>query len=95
MDHLHFDISFAAFAAGLALYRHGGVEAPGGTRCFRKTAVHWRRLTRQFSLFATTRRGATAVEFALIAPPFLAMLIAILEVTLILFAQQVLQNAAV
>ena len=45
--------------------------------------------------FWLARRGATAVEFALIAPAFLATLIAILEVTLFLFAQQVLQNAAV
>jgi Flp pilus assembly protein TadG len=35
------------------------------------------------------------VEFALVAPPFLATLLAIFEVTLFLFAQQVLQNAAV
>jgi Flp pilus assembly protein TadG len=45
--------------------------------------------------FWLAQRGATAVEFALIAPAFLATLIAILEVTLFLFAQQVLQNAAV
>ena len=45
--------------------------------------------------FVCTRRGTTAVEFALIAPPFLATLIAILEVAIFLFAQQVLQNAAV
>ena len=47
------------------------------------------------SRFARTERGATAVEFALIAPPFLATLIAIFEVTLYLFAQALLQNAAV
>lgn len=35
-----------------------------------------------------------AVEFAFIAPPFLATLIAIFEVTIFLFAQQVLQNGA-
>ncbi len=35
------------------------------------------------------------VEFALIAPAFLAMLFAILETTLFLFAQATLQNAAV
>ena len=35
------------------------------------------------------------MEFALIAPAFLAMLIAILETTLFLFAQATLQNAAV
>lgn len=52
-------------------------------------------LARQISRFARTERGATAVEFALIAPPFLATLIAILEVTLFLFAQSLLQNAAV
>ncbi|MGH6675017.1 MAG: TadE/TadG family type IV pilus assembly protein [Xanthobacteraceae bacterium] len=44
--------------------------------------------------FARARGGATAVEFALIAPPFLATLIAILEVTIFLFAQMVMQDAA-
>jgi Flp pilus assembly protein TadG len=45
--------------------------------------------------FVLARRGATAVEFALIAPAFLALLIAIFETTLFLFAQQTLQTAAV
>jgi Flp pilus assembly protein TadG len=45
--------------------------------------------------FGVARRGATAVEFALVAPAFFALLIAIFEVTLFLFAQQTLQNAAV
>lgn len=45
--------------------------------------------------FGAAERGATAVEFALIAPAFLAMLFAIIQVTLYLFAQQTLQNAAV
>jgi Flp pilus assembly protein TadG len=53
-----------------------------------------RRLAREISRFAGTRGGATAVEFALIAPPFLATLLAILEVTLFLFGQMALQNAA-
>jgi Flp pilus assembly protein TadG len=66
-----------------------------GERMFRNLPRYFRRLTREISRFARTRRGATAVEFALIVPPFLATLIAILEVTLYLFAQQVLQNAAV
>ncbi|MGB6537492.1 MAG: TadE/TadG family type IV pilus assembly protein [Xanthobacteraceae bacterium] len=39
--------------------------------------------------------GSTIVEFAMVGPPFLATLIAIFEVTIFLFAQQVLQNAAV
>ncbi len=45
--------------------------------------------------FCVARRGTTAVEFALVAPAFFALLIAIFEVTLYLFAQQTLQNAAV
>ena len=39
--------------------------------------------------------GATAVEFALIAPAFFALLIAIFQTTFFLFAQMALQNAAV
>lgn len=62
---------------------------------FRNPAVCIRRLAREISRFACAQHGATAVEFALIAPPFLATLIAILEVAIFLFAQQVLQNAAV
>jgi Flp pilus assembly protein TadG len=61
---------------------------------FRKTPAYFRRLTKKISRFARTERGATAVEFALIAPPFLATLIAILEVSLFLFGQMALQNAA-
>lgn len=45
--------------------------------------------------FRAAERGATAVEFALIAPAFLALIFAILQTTLFLFAQQTLQNAAV
>ena len=40
------------------------------------------------------RSGAVALEFALLAAPFLALLIAILETILVIFAQQVLQTAA-
>jgi len=47
------------------------------------------------SRFCAARQGATAVEFALIAPAFLAMLFAIIQTTLFLFAQATLQNAAV
>ncbi len=62
---------------------------------FRSLPKYLQRLAREISRFAGTRDGATAVEFALIAPPFLATLIAILEVSLFLFAQALLQNAAV
>ena len=44
--------------------------------------------------FARAQDGATAVEFALVSTPFIALLIAILETALFFFAQQVLQTAA-
>ncbi len=43
--------------------------------------------------FLSATRGATAVEFGLIAAPFIALLIAILQVGVVLVAQQVLQTA--
>jgi Flp pilus assembly protein TadG len=61
---------------------------------FRNSAKHVRSFARGISRFAGARGGTSAVEFGLIAAPFLATLIAILEVTIYLFAQQVLQNAA-
>ncbi len=65
-----------------------------GTRlvCFELAAKYFRR---DVSRFCAARDGATAVEFALIAPAFLAMLFAIIQTTLFLFAQATLQNAAV
>jgi Flp pilus assembly protein TadG len=54
-----------------------------------------RRCARTVIRFCVAQRGTTAVEFALVAPAFFALLIAIFEVTLFLFAQQTLQNAAV
>ena len=44
--------------------------------------------------FARASDGATAVEFAIIAPAFLATLIAVLQTCVFMFAQAVLQNAA-
>src|SRR5579863_7342971 len=52
-------------------------------------------LRRNGSRFCVARQGTTAVEFALVAPAFLALLFAIIETTLFLFAQATLQNAAV
>jgi Flp pilus assembly protein TadG len=43
--------------------------------------------------FARSRHGATAVEFALVAAPFFALLIAILQTALVFLAQQLLQTA--
>jgi Flp pilus assembly protein TadG len=60
----------------------------------RKLIAYLRRHGRNVSRFQLARDGATAVEFALIAPAFLATLIAILEISYYLFAQQTLQTAA-
>ena len=43
--------------------------------------------------FLADRRGATAVEFALIAPAFLAVVIALIQTFLVFFAQQLLETA--
>jgi len=43
--------------------------------------------------FRRDQRGATAVEFALIALPFFALLFAIIETALVFFAGQVLESA--
>jgi Flp pilus assembly protein TadG len=51
-----------------------------------------------FRRFCSSRRGSAAVEFALVAPIFFALLFAIIETAIIFFAGQVLetitQNAA-
>jgi Flp pilus assembly protein TadG len=62
---------------------------------FRKLSRHLRRRTRAVARFCRSRGGTTAVEFAFIAPPFLALLIAILQLASYLFAQQALQTAVV
>ena len=54
-----------------------------------------RRCARELARFRRARQGTTAVEFALIAPAFLATLIAVLQTCVFVFAQQTLQNAAV
>jgi Flp pilus assembly protein TadG len=52
------------------------------------------RPARALARFCFAQKGATAVEFALIAPAFLAVLIALLQTALFLYAQMALQNAA-
>lgn len=42
--------------------------------------------------FARDKRGATAVEFALVAAPFLALIIALIQTFLVFFAQQMLES---
>jgi Flp pilus assembly protein TadG len=61
----------------------------------RNLAKYLSRSAKEVSRFSSTQNGATAVEFALVAPLFLGLIIAILETCLFLFAQQTLQTAAV
>lgn len=62
------------------------------SRYLRRHRQFWRR---GFARFGAARQGATAVEFALIAPVFIALLIAVLQTAVFLFAQAALQTAAV
>ncbi|TRO88318.1 pilus assembly protein [Glycocaulis profundi] len=48
-----------------------------------------------FAAFRQATKGATAVEFALIAVPFLMLLFSIMEVAFIFFATTVIENAVV
>jgi len=50
--------------------------------------------TRAARRFARHQKGAAAVEFALVAIPFLALLFAIIETALVFFAGQTLETAA-
>src|SRR5262245_25381392 len=43
--------------------------------------------------FARDARGAAAVEFALVATPFLALMFAIIEVSMVFFGGQILEKA--
>jgi Flp pilus assembly protein TadG len=47
----------------------------------------------RFGAFIKDRQGATAVEFALIAAPFLAIIAALIQTFLVFFAQSQLENA--
>lgn len=85
---------FAPFGTGLDLPFGRTAVHSDGLAMLRHTPASLTRVIRQISRFVRTERGATAVEFALIAPPFLATLLAILEVTIFLFAQMALQDAA-
>jgi Flp pilus assembly protein TadG len=66
----------------------------GGSEVLGLFRAHLTRCRRQLSRLRHATHGATAVEFAIIAPIFLATLIAIFEVAIFLFAQQYLQTAA-
>ena len=51
------------------------------------------RAGRSFKRFIGARKGATAVEFALVALPFFLLLFATIETTTVFFAAQSLENA--
>lgn len=51
-----------------------------------------KRRRRRFAAFARDDRGATAVEFALVAAPFLGLVIALIQTFLVFFAQQMLES---
>ena len=55
---------------------------------------YFRRRASDLARFAAAQQAATAVEFAIIAPVFLATLLAIFQVSIFLFVQQSLQSAA-
>ena len=61
----------------------------------RTLASCFRRSAKEICRFCSVREAATAVEFALIAPAFIATLVAVLQVCVFLFAQMAIQNAAV
>lgn len=61
---------------------------------FRILAKFTHRRAQAVSRFCSARQAATAVEFALIAPAFLAVMIALFQTAIFLYAQAVLQTAA-
>lgn len=55
-------------------------------------AATTKRRRKSFAAFAGDGSGATAVEFALVAAPFLALIIALMQTFLVFFAQQMLES---
>jgi Flp pilus assembly protein TadG len=56
---------------------------------------HYRHCLRSVARLRVAQQGATAIEFAILAPAFLGTLIAVLQTAIFLFAQASLQTAAV
>lgn len=52
-----------------------------------------KRRRNRFGAFIKDSKGATAVEFALIGTPFLALIVALVQTFLLFFAQSLLENA--
>jgi Flp pilus assembly protein TadG len=51
-----------------------------------------RRLHQRFTAFRNDENGANAVEFALVAPIFIALLVGIIQIFMVFFVQQLLQQ---
>lgn len=66
----------------------------GRATMVRSFGKYLRRCAEEAARFRRSGEGTTAVEFALIAPAFLATLIAVLQTCVFVFAQQTLQTAA-
>jgi Flp pilus assembly protein TadG len=58
----------------------------------RKKLARGAKMLRSPKHFAVCQKGATAVEFALVAAPFMALLVALLETALVFFAGRVLDE---
>jgi Flp pilus assembly protein TadG len=59
---------------------------------FRKRLARAANRFRSSKHFALCQKGATAIEFALIAAPFMALLVALFETSLVFFAERVLDE---
>jgi len=65
-----------------------------GSILFQTAPRGWRRAATLVRRFAGRSDGATAVDFALVAAPFMALLFAIMETGLVFFAGQTLETTA-
>lgn len=61
---------------------------------FRKRLTGGASRLRSSKQFAACKKGAAAVEFALVAAPFFALLVALFETAMVFFAQRVLDETA-
>ncbi|MFB9269252.1 TadE/TadG family type IV pilus assembly protein [Bradyrhizobium erythrophlei] len=61
------------------------------------TATHAGPITKRsrWRAFLADRKGVTAVEFALIGTPFIALLVALIQTFLVFFAQQLLETVVI
>src|SRR5215469_570181 len=66
----------------------------GGMKSLKSAANAWRLAATAMRRLAERNDGATAVDFALVAAPFLALLFAIMETGLVFFAGQTLETTA-